>query len=60
LTLKQALERLPHEESTYVERAPRAGALGYVVKRETTTKIVSTIRQVLRGEYFLSGPWLWR
>jgi DNA-binding response OmpR family regulator len=45
-----------HEESTYVERALRAGALGYVVKRETTTKMFSTIRQVLRGEYFLSGP----
>ena len=45
-----------HEESTYVERALRAGALGYVAKRETTTKIVSAIRQVLRGEYFLSGP----
>src|SRR4029434_38650 len=45
-----------HEDSTYVERALRAGALGYVAKRETTTKIVSAIRQVLRGEYFLSGP----
>jgi DNA-binding NarL/FixJ family response regulator len=45
-----------HEESTYVERALRSGALGYVAKRETTTKIVSAIRQVLRGEYFLSGP----
>jgi DNA-binding NarL/FixJ family response regulator len=45
-----------HEESTYVERALRAGALGYVAKRETTTKIISAIRQVLRGEYFLSGP----
>jgi DNA-binding NarL/FixJ family response regulator len=45
-----------HEESTYVERALRAGALGYVAKRETTTKIVSAVRQVLRGEYFLSGP----
>ena len=45
-----------HEESTYVERALRAGARGYVVKRETTTKIVTAIRQVLAGEYFLSGP----
>jgi DNA-binding NarL/FixJ family response regulator len=44
-----------YEESTYVERALRAGALGYVAKRETTTKIVSAIRQVLHGEYFLSG-----
>ena len=45
-----------HEESTYVERALRAGALGYVAKRETTAKIVAAIRQVLRGQYFLSGP----
>src|SRR5882757_280247 len=41
-----------HEESTYVERALRAGALGYVVKRETTKQIVSAIRSVLKGEYF--------
>ena len=45
-----------HEDSTYVERALRAGALGYVAKRETTAKIVAAIRQVLRGQYFLSGP----
>lgn len=45
-----------HEESTYVERALRAGALGYVVKRETTKQIVSAIRKVLKGEYFLSDP----
>ena len=45
-----------HEESTYVERALRAGALGYVAKRETTAKIVAAVRQVLRGQYFLSGP----
>ena len=45
-----------YEDSTYVERALRAGALGYVAKRETTAKIVAAIRQVLRGQYFLSGP----
>ena len=46
-----------HEDSNVnVERALRAGALGYVAKRETTAKIVSAVRQVLRGEYFLSGP----
>ncbi len=43
-----------HEESTYVERALRAGAMGFVIKRETTRNIISAIRSVLEGKVFLS------
>src|SRR5579872_3785320 len=43
-----------HEESVYAERALRAGARGYVMKRDATGKIVEAIRQVLSGKPFLS------
>ena len=43
-----------HEERVYAERAIRAGARGYIMKRESTKKIVEAIRQVLRGEMHLS------
>lgn len=42
------------DESFYAERALRAGAKGYVMKQEATEKILTAIRQVLRGEVFLS------
>jgi DNA-binding NarL/FixJ family response regulator len=41
-----------HEEPGYAERALRAGARGYVTKRESTTQIVEAIRQVRRGRVF--------
>jgi DNA-binding NarL/FixJ family response regulator len=43
-----------HEESHYAERALRAGAKGYIVKRETTRKVISAIRKVLEGKVYLS------
>jgi DNA-binding NarL/FixJ family response regulator len=43
-----------HEERVYAERSIRAGARGYIMKRESTKKIVDAIRQVLRGEMHLS------
>jgi DNA-binding NarL/FixJ family response regulator len=43
-----------HEESHYAERALRAGARGYIVKRESTRKVIAAIRQVLAGEIYLS------
>lgn len=43
-----------HEEAHYVERALRAGARGYIMKRETTRKVVSAIRQVLEGKLAVS------
>src|SRR5262249_19449147 len=38
----------------YAERALRAGARGYIMKRETTKKIITAIRHVLEGKLYLS------
>jgi DNA-binding NarL/FixJ family response regulator len=43
-----------HDESLYAERALRAGARGYIMKRETAKKVIAAIRQVLQGELYLS------
>lgn len=44
-----------HDEKLYAERTIRAGARGYVMKRETAKVIVAAIRQVLKNELYLSG-----
>jgi DNA-binding NarL/FixJ family response regulator len=41
-----------YEETYYAERALRAGALGYVTKRESTARIVEAIRTVLAGRVY--------
>jgi len=43
-----------HEDSHYAERALRAGARGYIMKRETATKVIMAIRQVLAGKLYMS------
>jgi DNA-binding NarL/FixJ family response regulator len=43
-----------HEESHYAERALRAGAKGYITKRESTRKVIGAIRQVLEGRLYVS------
>jgi DNA-binding NarL/FixJ family response regulator len=43
-----------YDESLYAERALRAGARGYVMKRETTQKILAAIRCVLAGGVYVS------
>jgi DNA-binding NarL/FixJ family response regulator len=43
-----------HDESLYAERAFRAGARGYVNKRETAQKVVDAIRRVLDGKLYIS------
>lgn len=43
-----------HEEGVYAERALRAGARGYLTKRETTQKVIAAIRQVLAGKLYMS------
>lgn len=43
-----------HGEELYAERALRAGADGYVNKQESTRTILEAIRQVMRGEVYLS------
>ena len=42
------------EESLYAERSLRAGALGYISKRECQENIVQAIRQVLGGNRYVS------
>jgi DNA-binding NarL/FixJ family response regulator len=43
-----------HDESLYAERALRAGSLGYIMKEEAIEKVLVAIRQVLKGDIFLS------
>jgi DNA-binding NarL/FixJ family response regulator len=43
-----------HDERAYAPRALRAGARGYVMKRETANRIIETIRQVLDGKLGIS------
>jgi DNA-binding NarL/FixJ family response regulator len=42
------------EESLYAERSLRAGALGYINKRECQENIVGAIREVLAGRRYVS------
>jgi DNA-binding NarL/FixJ family response regulator len=46
-----------HDENLYAERALRAGAQGYIMKRETAKKVIAAIHQVLEGKLYLSD-WL--
>lgn len=43
-----------HDEKLYAERALRAGARGYVMKRETTKNILTAIRRVIGGAIYVS------
>jgi DNA-binding NarL/FixJ family response regulator len=43
-----------HDELLYAEKALRAGAAGYVMKREATKKVLEAIRCVLGGKRYLS------
>ena len=43
-----------HHEETYAGRVLRAGASGFISKREALPKIVAAVRQVLSGEVYLS------
>lgn len=45
-----------HDENLYAERALRAGALGYVMKRQDSATILRAIQVVLQGQVFLSQP----
>ncbi len=43
-----------HDETLYAERALRAGARGYVMKRDTTRRLLDAMRRVLEGGVYLS------
>jgi len=43
-----------HDEGLYAERALRAGARGYVMKREALDSILGAVRDVIKGEVYIS------
>jgi DNA-binding NarL/FixJ family response regulator len=43
-----------HDEMLFAERVLRAGARGYISKQEPPESLIRAIRQVLRGELYLS------
>lgn len=43
-----------HDESIFAERAVRAGAMGYINKKEAPDKVVKALRQLLKGKLYLS------
>jgi DNA-binding NarL/FixJ family response regulator len=59
-SLRESLPALPvlvlsmHDEALFAERVLRAGARGYIMKREAITGLVSAIRQVLSGRIYVS------
>lgn len=46
-----------YDESVYVERVLRAGAKGYLTKREASNQIILAIRKVLGGDIYVSDKW---
>jgi DNA-binding NarL/FixJ family response regulator len=58
--LKSQFPNLPtlvlslHDEALYAERALRAGARGYIMKRASTADLLAAIRKVLDGQIYLS------
>jgi DNA-binding NarL/FixJ family response regulator len=45
-----------NDEAVYAERALRAGAHGYVMKQEPGKVLITAIREVLKGNFYLSKP----
>lgn len=43
-----------YDENTFAERAVRAGASGYVMKSESTERVIEAIREAAQGEIYLS------
>jgi DNA-binding NarL/FixJ family response regulator len=60
-TLRKSAPTLPvlvlsmHDEALFAERVLRAGARGYIMKREAITGLVGAIRQVLSGRIYVSA-----
>ncbi len=58
--LKSEMPRLPvlvismHDESVYADRVLRAGARGYLMKKEPSEKVFEAIRHLLQGEIYVS------
>jgi DNA-binding NarL/FixJ family response regulator len=43
-----------HDEALYAERVVRAGARGYVMKRSSSADLLNAMREVLKGNVYLS------
>ena len=43
-----------HDESLYAERVLRAGGNGYIMKHEVADNVIQAVRQVLRGQIYVS------
>ncbi|MEO7143018.1 MAG: response regulator transcription factor [Bryobacteraceae bacterium] len=43
-----------HADADYISEAFRAGARGYVLKRSAASELVTAIREVLKGNHFVS------
>ncbi len=43
-----------HDESVYAERCLKAGAKGYIMKREHPQKVLSALRTILDGNMYIS------
>jgi DNA-binding NarL/FixJ family response regulator len=43
-----------HDESLYAKRSLRAGAKGYIMKREATRKVIEALRKILQGKFYIS------
>lgn len=43
-----------HDEDLYAERALRAGARGYIMKREATKNVILAIRRIQEGKIYVS------
>lgn len=44
-----------HDESLYADRALRAGASGYLMKREALDSVIAAVRTVLQGDIYVSA-----
>lgn len=44
-----------HDENLYAERAIRAGAAGYIMKKESMEKVIAAIHEVLKGKIYLQA-----
>lgn len=47
-----------HDEDVYAERCLRAGAMGYLMKGESSSRLLQGIRQVISGSFFFSAALL--
>ena len=54
----QVLVYSMHDENVYAERCLRAGAMGYVMKAESPSRVLQGLRQIVSGSFFFSAALL--